>query len=125
CDVARERLARRCVSVGVLFPGAVVPALLLVGLSLLLEMGVAIVNPKACPPIPAQPDAPKGLALASHLAEALAAPILLIVLVLGSILAGLATPTEAAALGAFGALVLASRKVGGARSWATTLAALA
>jgi len=124
-QLAQGKFAPDSVSVGDLFAGAIVPALMLVALYLLFEIGVAIVNPRACPPIPPQPDTPKGLALASHLAEALAAPILLIVVVLGSILAGLATPTEAAALGAFGALLLTARKVEAARSRPITLAVLA
>src|SRR5215470_8729217 len=121
-QLAQGKFAPDSVSVGDLFAGAIVPALMLVALYLLFEIGVAVVHPRACPPIPPQPDTPKGVSVAAHLAEALAAPILLIVVVLGSILAGLATPTEAAALGA---LLLTARKVEAARSRPITLAALA
>jgi len=54
--------------------------------------------------------------MAQRLVEVLVAPVALIVVVLGSILGGLATPTEAAGIGAFGALLLTARKVAPARS---------
>ena len=56
------------------------------------------------------PKAPRGFALARRLVEVLVAPLLLIVAVLGSILGGIATPTEAASIGAVGAILLAARK---------------
>jgi TRAP-type mannitol/chloroaromatic compound transport system permease large subunit len=65
------------------------------------------------------------LALARRLLEIMVAPILLIVAVLGSVLMGLATPTEAASVGAFGAILLAARKVDPARSWPILIAAAA
>ena len=122
-QLSQGNFAPDTVSVSDLFAGALLPALMLVGLYLLFQIGVAIVSPDACPPIPPQPDAPRGFAQAVHLAEAMAAPILLIVVVLGSILGGLATATEAAALGAFGSLLLTARKVNAARSWSAALAA--
>jgi tripartite ATP-independent transporter DctM subunit len=121
-QLAQGNFAPDAVSVGDLFAGAIVPALMLVGLYLLFQVVVAVVKPKACPPIPPAPDAPRGAALAAHLVEALAAPILLIVVVLGSILAGLATPTESAALGAFGSMLLTARKLDALRSWPVFLA---
>jgi tripartite ATP-independent transporter DctM subunit len=124
-QLAQGKFAPDAVSVGDLFAGAIVPALMLVGLYLLFQVAVAIFKPDACPAIPPQPNAPKGIALVAHLAEALATPILLIVVVLGSILGGLATPTEAAALGAFGALLLTARKLDAAHSWPVVLAAMA
>jgi TRAP-type mannitol/chloroaromatic compound transport system permease large subunit len=104
------------VSVSDLFAGAVVPALTLVGLYLAFQVAVAVLRPSACPAIPPDPDAPKGAALARRLIEVLVAPVALIVVVLGSILGGLATPTEAAGVGAFGAILLTARKVDPARS---------
>ena len=60
--------------------------------------------------MPPDPTAPRGLALVRRLAEVLVAPLLLILAVLGSILGGIATPTEAASVGAVGAILLAARK---------------
>ena len=77
-------------------------------LYILFLVAVAVPRPAAMPPIPPDPAAPKGLALARQIAEALLAPVLLIAVVLGSILIGLATPTEAAAVGAVGAILLAA-----------------
>ncbi|MBO0758474.1 MAG: TRAP transporter large permease subunit, partial [Bradyrhizobiaceae bacterium] len=123
-QMAQGKFAPDSVSVGDLFAGAVVPALLLVALYLVFQIAVAILKPNACPPILPQANALKG-STATHLAGALAAPLLLIVVVLGSILGGLATPTEAAAIGAFGALLLTARKIDGARSWPIVLATVA
>lgn len=123
-QLAQGKFAPDSVSVGDLFAGAVVPALMLVALYLVFQIAVAILKPDACPPIVAQANVPKG-STASHLAGALASPLLLIVVVLGSILGGLATPTEAAAIGAFGALLLTARKIDGTRSWPIVLATAA
>ena len=75
-------------------------------------IGVAIFFPQKSPPIAPDPAAPRGFALARRLAAALIAPLLLILAVLGSILGGVATPTEAASVGAVGAILLAARKAG-------------
>jgi tripartite ATP-independent transporter DctM subunit len=120
-QLAQGKFAPDSVSISDLFAGAIVPALTLVALYLLFQVAVAILRPAACPPIPPDPDA-KGHALA-RLTEALVAPVLLIVVVLGSILGGLATPTEAAAVGAFGAMLLTAHKV--ERSWPPLLVAAA
>ena len=64
--------------------------------------------PKKSPAIAPDPDAPHGLALARRLIAVLVAPIALILAVLGSILGGIATPTEAASVGAVGAILLAA-----------------
>ncbi len=95
------------VSVGDLFVGALVPGLLLVGLYLLYLAGVAALNPRAMPAIPSAELASRRGALWGQVLKALLPPLFLIVAVLGSILGGLATPTEAASVGAMGALVLA------------------
>jgi TRAP-type mannitol/chloroaromatic compound transport system permease large subunit len=115
-QLAEGKFAPEQVSVGDLFAGAVVPALTLVGLYLAFQIAVAILRPQACPAIPPDPEAPKGRAMIRRLVEVLVAPVALIVVVLGSILGGLATPTEAAGVGAFGALLLTARKVDPARS---------
>ncbi|MGB9211223.1 MAG: TRAP transporter large permease subunit, partial [Pseudolabrys sp.] len=93
-----------------LFAGALVPAFTLVLLYLLLLVAVAVFLPKASPALPPDPKAPHGFAMAHRLAEVLAAPLVLIVAVLGSILGGIATPTEAASIGAVGAILLAACK---------------
>ncbi|WP_440998006.1 TRAP transporter large permease [Arhodomonas sp. SL1] len=95
------------VSVGDLFMGAVGPGLLLGALYLGYLAVVALVRPQWMPALPRGTDErPLGRRLAS-LALDLLAPVALIICVLGSIVAGIATPTEAAAIGAAGATLLA------------------
>jgi len=98
------------VSVGDLFAGALIPGLLLVGLYLLYVLWHAIFRPSACPPVSQSDAAPL---TAGDIAFGLGAPLLLIFTVLGSILAGIASPTEAAAVGAVGALLLAGLRLSG------------
>ncbi len=104
--------APRSVTVSDLFAGAILPGFGLVGLYLIYLIGMAVFRPLTSPALP--PDAHKSsrAMLARRLAEVLLAPILLIVAVLGSILAGIATPTEAASVGAVGAILLAVGKLG-------------
>jgi len=94
------------VSVGDLFVGAAVPGLALVLLYVLYIAGVAIFNPPAMPAAERGPQPPRFL----DLMGALLPPLLLILAVLGSIMAGFATPTEAAGVGAVGAVLLALLK---------------
>ncbi len=96
------------VSVGDLFVGAVIPGLLLVGLYLSYLSIVAAFKPSAMPAIPSDERETINLALFAKATTALLPPLILIIAVLGSIVAGLATPTEAASVGAFGALILAT-----------------
>lgn len=91
------------VSVGDLFMGAVVPGLLLVVGYIIYLLILARLRPESMPSRPAQEMSPPEVGLF----KALIAPLALIVLVLGSIITGLATPTEAAGVGASGALLLA------------------
>jgi tripartite ATP-independent transporter DctM subunit len=109
-QLAKGNFAPSTVTVSDLFAGAMVPGLLLVGLYILYLIGMAVLFPRTCPAIPPDADAPTGFALARRTIEVLIAPLLLIVAVLGSILAGIATPTEAASVGAVGAMLLAARK---------------
>jgi len=111
-QLAQGNFAPRSVNVGDLFAGALLPGFALVALYLLYLVAVAIVRPRASPALPREPKAPRGLALARRLTEVMIAPLLLILAVLGSILGGIATPTEAASIGAIGALLLALRKSG-------------
>jgi tripartite ATP-independent transporter DctM subunit len=124
-QLADGKFAPDQVSVSDLFAGAVAPALALVSLYLAYQIGVAVLRPQMCPAVPPDPDAPKGAAMIRRLGEALVAPLALIVVVLGSILGGLATPTEAAAVGAFGAMLLTARKVASASARPVLLAVLA
>ena len=97
------------VSVGDLFAGALLPGLLLVGLYLLYLMITAILRPNASPAVVLDEDS-EPLSFA-EIARSLGAPLLLIIAVLGSILGGLASPTEASAIGAGGALLLAGLRL--------------
>jgi len=108
------------VSVGDLFMGALIPGLLLVLAYLVYLLVVAWLKPDAAPAVPAdERDQQQGLELLKHLAAALLPPLLLVGVVLGSILAGYATPTEAAAVGAVGATLMAllKRELDWARLW--------
>ena len=91
------------VSVGDLFVGAMVPGMILVSLYLLYVLLVTWLQPHK---VPLSEDAPAPISLGKLLA-ALIPPLVLILLVLGSILGGFATPTEAAGVGAMGSIVLA------------------
>ncbi|MGD9020287.1 MAG: TRAP transporter large permease subunit [Lysobacterales bacterium] len=95
------------ISVGELFAGSLLPGLLLVGLYMLYLAIVGFLRPAAMPA--AERDAGQQVSMTTLLGL-LAGPLLLIVAVLGSILAGLATPTEAAAVGATGAMLLALKQ---------------
>ena len=106
--------APQTVSVADLFAGAIIPGLVLVLLYLLYLIGVAIFFPQKSPAIAPDPAAPRGFALARRLIAVLIAPIALILAVLGSILGGIATPTEAASVGAVGAIFLAAFRSGAA-----------
>ncbi len=111
-QLSKGIFAPRSVNVSDLFAGALLPGFALVALYLIYLIAVAILRPKAAPAMPPDPNAPRGLKLARKLAEVLVAPVLLILAVLGSILGGVATPTEAASVGAVGAILLAARKAG-------------
>lgn len=96
------------VPVGDLFIGALVPGLMLAGFYALYVAGVAITRPAAAPALPHALRSLRGRALARQVLVVLMPPLVLIFLVLGSIFAGIATPTEAGALGAVGAVGLAA-----------------
>ena len=104
----------KTVSVGDLFAGALVPGLLLVVLYVLYLLGVAFFRPAL---MPAYDRGEEDSVSFLQILRALLPPLLLIFAVLGSILAGLATPTEAAGVGGMGALLLAlaRREIGLAR----------
>lgn len=94
------------VSVGELFAGAMIPGLTLSLLYISWVVFKAIFQPESCPPL-LMTDAEKR-GLPGRILGALLPPLLLILAVLGSILTGIATPTESAAVGAVGAMILAA-----------------
>ncbi len=93
-------------SVGELYLGSVLPGLILSGLYMVFSMVYAIIYPQAAPRIPKE-EMPTWAERWRAL-RAIWAPLLLIFLVLGTIFLGLAAPTEAAAVGAFGAMLVAA-----------------
>ncbi|WP_294345206.1 TRAP transporter large permease subunit [Prosthecochloris sp.] len=95
------------ISVGDMFVGAMVPGLLLVVLYLLYITLLGVFRPEMMPAIPVDEiQAFKGRTPWRTIIEAFVIPFTLVIAVLGSIFAGIASPTEAAAIGAFGALLL-------------------
>ena len=94
----------KTVSVGDLFAGALIPGLLLVFLYMLYILGVAYFKPDT---MPAHHRAPDDEISLGRVVRALLPPLILIFAVLGSILGGYATPTEAAGVGGMGALLMA------------------
>ncbi len=106
-QLAQGNFSPRTVSVGDLFAGALIPGLLLVGLYVAYLIGVAIVRPKTMPAHVMEPGKTVSLL---QVINALAPPLILIFAVLGSILGGKATPTEAAGVGAVGALLMALQR---------------
>ncbi|MFN4272843.1 MAG: TRAP transporter large permease subunit [Aliihoeflea sp.] len=107
-QMAQGNFAPQTVSVGDLFAGAFFPGLLLVGLYLAWMIFKAIFDPESAPATPVPEEERRGLWL--EVITALLPPLALIVAVLGSILGGIATPTEAASVGAVGATLLAALK---------------
>lgn len=95
------------VSVGDLFRAAVVPGLALTGMYALYVMVLAFFNKEVAPALPPEMRS-SGMELLRRVVVSLVPPLFLIVVVLGSIFAGVATPTEAGALGAVGAMILAA-----------------
>ncbi|MBI1366380.1 MAG: TRAP transporter large permease subunit [Alphaproteobacteria bacterium] len=102
--------APKTVSVGDLFAGALLPGLALVGLYLLYQVFVAATAPKKAPAIPAKELGSRAEVWRAAM-KTLPPPLLLIIAVLGSILAGVATPTEAASVGVLGALLIAGARL--------------
>jgi TRAP-type mannitol/chloroaromatic compound transport system permease large subunit len=94
------------VSVGDLFAGAFIPSLILAGFYMLFIGWRAIAAPETCPPVAM--SAAEKAGLARRIVVALVPPFVLIVAVLGSIVTGVATPTESASVGSLGAILLAA-----------------
>ena len=98
------------VSVGHLFAGALFPGLMLVGFYMLWQVFIAVTQPKKAPAIPAAELGSRAEVWKAAM-KTLPPPLILIVAVLGSILTGVATPTEAASVGAVGALLIAGARL--------------
>ena len=113
----------RTVSVGDLFAGALIPGLLLVVFYIAYILITALIRPSVMPPHEREPGDRVSL---GQILRALLPPLCLIFAVLGSILAGVATPTEAAGVGGMGALLLAlmRRQLGLARLQSIMLSTL-
>ena len=94
------------VSISDLFAGAIGPGFLLVIIYLTYQVGMAVFRPESCPP-PPEHDAEDMDISMKELMFSLVPPLALIIGVLGSILGGVATPTESASIGAVGAILLA------------------
>ncbi len=94
------------VSVGDLFVGALLPGLMLVLMYIAYQIGMAIFRPESSPAIKELDPPPL-----KEILRVLVPPVGLIISVLGSILAGVATPTEAAAVGAVGSVLLAGERL--------------
>jgi tripartite ATP-independent transporter DctM subunit len=120
-QLQKGNLAPTPVSVGDLFAGALLPGLLLVGLYLAWVAIQALFFPARCPALRVPPEERRDLF--RSLVPALILPLGLILAVLGSILAGIATATESASIGAVGAVLWAilRRRLTLALFWEATL----
>jgi tripartite ATP-independent transporter DctM subunit len=104
-------------SVGTLFAAAMIPGLLLAGIYILYLLALGIFRPDMVPALPkAERDTLSRGELASKMLRVVLPPLALMTAVLGSIIAGIAAPTEAASMGALGAIVVTA--IGGRMSWA-------
>ena len=102
-------------SVGDMYAGAIGPSFLQIFLFLAFIAGVSIFAPHKVPPLPDEALTQRGWPLIWRVLKGMVPSIVLIFLVLGTIFMGLATPTEAGAMGAVGAVVLAM--INGRFSW--------
>jgi len=96
------------ISVGDLFMGSLLPGIMLAGMYAVYCVGIAIFKPSSAPALPKEARNVHGADLVKRVLLVLLPPLVLILLVLGSIFSGVATPTEAGALGALGAMGLAA-----------------
>jgi tripartite ATP-independent transporter DctM subunit len=96
------------VSVGDLFLGALIPGLMLSGFYIVYALVLAYFRPEIAPALPLAERHLTGMALVRKVIKAVVPPLILVLAVLGSIFFGLATPTEAGAVGAVGSCLLAA-----------------
>ncbi len=97
------------ISVGQIFAAALLPGLMLVGVYIVYLLVKAWLQPKSAPAMKELAETPSR----AEILKVIVPPVLLIVAVLGSILGGIATPGEAASVGAVGALLLAGARLNG------------
>jgi TRAP-type mannitol/chloroaromatic compound transport system permease large subunit len=104
-------------SVGTLFAAAMIPGLMLACIYVVYLLGLGFFRPQMVPAVPQdERDLISATELAGKLLRVVLPPIALVGAVLGSIIAGVAAPTEAASMGALGAIVVTA--IGGRMSWA-------
>lgn len=108
-QLAQGLFSIQTISVGDLYAGAMIPSLMLTAMYALYQALLCWWKPQIGPAVP--PD-DAGSVSFGKIIEVLVAPIVLLVAILGSTLAGIATPTESAAVGAIGALLLAGLRAG-------------
>ena len=113
------RFSVETISVGQIFAGALIPGLTLVMLYILYVLARGALRPQDMPPAPT----PEGRPALAEVAGAILPPVLLIFAVLGAILGGIATPTEAASVGAIGAILMAGARQGASKTLVLTGAA--
>ncbi len=95
------------IPVGDLFKAAVAPGVVLIGVYVAYILVKSFLNPEAAPALPVDESMGNRKQQVWHAIKAVLPPLILILVVLGSIFAGIATPTESSALGGVGALILA------------------
>lgn len=95
------------VPVGDLFKAAIVPGLILIGCYIVYIIIFCLIKPEAAPPVPVEDDTISRTKIILDALVAVVPPLMLIMVVLGSIFYGIATPTESSALGCVGAVILA------------------
>ncbi|WP_109314493.1 TRAP transporter large permease [Pseudovibrio ascidiaceicola] len=110
---AEGKFTVETISVGQTFAAALVPGLMLVGVYIVYLLVRAYLQPSCAPAMDKQA---LGTTSVRRIASVLIPPVALIIAVLGSILGGVATPTEAAAVGAVGALLLAGFRLSNGKS---------
>src|SRR5262245_54079249 len=104
-------------SVGTLFAAAMIPGLMLAGIYIAYLLLLGVIRPQSVPAVPKEErDMLSRADLAGKLLRVVVPPIALVGAALGSIIAGVAAPTEAASMGALGAIVVTA--IGGRLSWA-------
>ncbi|EXJ12087.1 MULTISPECIES: TRAP transporter large permease [Nitrincola] len=107
-QMSKGNFAPTPVSVGDLFAGAFIPGLMLVAIYMAFMIYKAVRHPETCPALEVTDE--ERARLFKDVIFTLLPPLLLIIAVLGSILGGIATPTESASVGAIGAMILAAVK---------------
>ncbi len=95
------------VSIGSMYKAALIPSALLIGAYILFIMVISILKPASMPAIPEHERTLFGMDLFKKVITSVIPPVTLIFLVLGTVFMGVATPTEAGAIGAVGAMILA------------------